>query len=47
MKRSSLNLLEKKDAVWNWAAKDLNLFQIVGRGDGTTMSIGVSTIPFV
>jgi hypothetical protein len=45
MKKSSLNLLGKKGAVWNWVAKDLNPMQIAGRGDGTTMSTGVSIIP--
>jgi hypothetical protein len=45
MKRSSPNLSEKKDAVWNWVAKGLNPMQTAGRGDGTTMSTGVSIIP--
>jgi hypothetical protein len=45
MKRSSLNLLEKKDAVLNWVAKDLNPMRTAGRGDGTIMSTGVSTTP--
>jgi hypothetical protein len=45
MKESSLNLLGKKGAVWNWVAKDLSPLQIAGRGDGTTMSTGVSIIP--
>jgi hypothetical protein len=42
MKRSLLNFLETKDVVWNWVAKDLRPMQIVGREDGTAMSIGVS-----
>jgi hypothetical protein len=42
MKRSSPNLSGRKDAVWNWDAKDLRPTQIAGRGDGTTMSTGVS-----
>ena len=45
MSRNSRNLLERKDAVRNSVAKDLSLTQIVGRGDGTIMSTGVSTIP--
>jgi hypothetical protein len=44
-KRNSLRLLEKKDVVWNWAAKDLNPMQTAGRGDGTIMSTGVFTTP--
>ena len=40
-----LNLLEKKDAAWNWVAKDPNPLRIAGRGDGTTMSTGVSITP--
>lgn len=42
MSRNLRNLLERKDAVCNWAAKALNPIQIAGRGDGTIMSTGVS-----
>jgi len=44
MRRSLLNLSEKKDAVLNWVVKDQSLIQTAGKGDGIIMSIGASII---
>jgi hypothetical protein len=46
MNRSSLNLLGKRDVVWNWVAKGLSPIQIAGREDGIITLIGVSITLF-